>query len=306
MKTNQFEPYLNCLPLHHQGKVRDTFSGTLTPGTLLVVATDRISTHDIVHKSMVPGKGELLTALTIFWSQEVLSGLPNHIVAFGKDIYDHLPNDRVYPEDLHLRALIIRKLDMIPFELIFRARMAGSLWDKFYKKGIPNPYGIELEGHLRLMSELNPVAFTPTDKSETDDPVVAVDIERQYFYEVELAARAYRLGREYAKGRGIDIIDAKFEVGTDEQGRCILADEWLTGDCARFVLEEDIVIGENPPWADKQIFRDDAIAQWAQRDSKNPLVFSENVIEEGLQAYHDVFEIFSGYTLGAFQDQHLS
>lgn len=291
------KPYVDCIPLIHQGKVRDSFGGTTTPGTRLVVATDRISTHDVVHKSLVPGKGIILTAMTVFWALTVLreNDIPHHIVAYDRDIYDHLPKDREYPEDLHWRGLIVRDLDMIPYELIFRAYLAGSLWDKIYSQGRLNPYGVELPEGLELMSPLDPIIFTPTDKSETDDPVRANVVEHYQPEAVTLARDVYQRGREYALNRGIDIIDFKAEVGRDKDGTVVLADEWMTGDCCRFVRTNDIVVGKNPPWADKQIFRDWAAQAWKGMEGKPPLEFPQEVIKQGIQAYRGMFGALTGY-----------
>lgn len=148
----------------HQGKVRDTFQVPDRPELLLVVATDRISTHNVVHKSVIPGKGTFLTQMTIFWMTEIL-GVPNHLIAWGKDIYKYIPIDIDLPEGIHERAVIVKKLEMIPIEFIFRDFMAGSLWND-YRYGRPNPYGLEIPGGLQLMSRFQGTVFTPTDKSE--------------------------------------------------------------------------------------------------------------------------------------------
>lgn len=307
LENPKYPPYLKLLPLIHQGKVRDTFGHTTTHGTMLVVATDRISTHDIVHSNLIPGKGEILTAMTIFWMREAFQNIPHHIVAYGKDIYDHLPDDALYPEDLHLRGLIVKELDMVPREFIFRARMGGSVWNKYYSRGLGNPYGVDFPEGLRLMDELSPIAFTPTEKSATDDPVNARHTESLYPQEMELARRVYYLGREYALKRGIDIIDFKCEVGRDKDGKAKIGDEWLNGDCCRLVKSSDIVIGQNPPWMDKQVFRDDAERQWAEMGGeKVPLTFSPKIVADGIHAYDTAFEMLTGGTLESFQDEYLN
>lgn len=311
-----FEPYLTCLPLLHQGKVRDSFGGTTTEGTFLVVATDRLSTHDVVHRSLIPDKGYILTAMTIFWIQEILGDIEHHVVAYGLDIYNHLPENKDYPVDLHLRGLIVKKLDMIPYELIFRSYLTGSLWDKFVSKGLANPYGIEVDEGMGLMSPFTPIAFTPTEKSATDDPVSSEMMRQQYPEAVFLARQVYHSGRAYALQRGIDIIDFKCEVGMHDR-EYVLADEWLTPDCCRFVRSEDIVLGKNPPWLDKQVFRDYAVSEWKRLqetplgvqdvpgNTKPPLEFPEEIILQGAGTYHDVFETLTGYMLVAFQSAYL-
>lgn len=300
----KFPPYLNNLPLLHQGKVRDTYSIPGHPNLLLMVATDRISTHDVVHQSPVPKKGEFLTAMTVFWLREVFEGIPTHMVASGRKVFDHLQKDWSCPVDLHLRAIAVRRLEMVPYELIFRARMAGSLLKNFYSRGVENPYGLELPSGLQLMSPLDPPIFTPTEKSETDDPVSADMVRRRYPGAVVLADQAYQQGREYALTKGISIIDTKCEVGMDVDGILSLGDEWLTGDCSRFVRTDDIELGQEPPWMDKEVFRQDAVRQWGGKTKGSPLIFSNKVIEAGISTYREAFETLTGSSLERFQAQH--
>ncbi|MCF7815942.1 MAG: hypothetical protein K9M10_03155 [Candidatus Pacebacteria bacterium] len=295
------KPYLTNLSLIHQGKVRDTFAIPGRPDLRLMVATDAVSTHNVAHKSPIPQKGQILTAMPVFWATRVFPDMPTHIVAFGKEIYDFLPNDLKYPEDLHLRALVVLKLYMAPFELIFRMRMAGSLWSN-YQKGLPNPYGIDLRKGFELMSPLGTI-FTPTEKTATDDPVNSNVVRALCPSVVLLARKAYLRGYEFALTRGIEIIDSKAEIGADDSGQLRLADEWLTGDCCRFVEADKIVVGEDPPWADKEIVRQAAVRLWGGKKSGPPLEFPEDVIQECGNAYHRVFEQITGYPLTKFQEE---
>lgn len=293
-------PYVNNLHLIHQGKVRDTYE-TNVPGMALMVATDAISTHNVVHLSTVPRKGQILTALSVFWANEVLGDISTHIIAHGKRIYDYLPHDRQYPDDLHLRSIVVELLEMAPYEFIFRARMAGSLWNKYYSKGLENPYGLDLPEGLMLMSPFREPIFTPTEKSATDDPVNSVAVEAMYPGHVDLAREVYKRGRTFALSCGVDIIDFKAEVGVDGVGKVQLGDEWLNGDCCRFVRAGDIEIGHEPPWADKEIFRQNAVEQWG--GPKGPsLIFPESVIQEGIRAYLEIFRMLTNYSLEHYQE----
>jgi len=296
------KPYMDCLPLRYQGKVRDSFNGTTMPDTFLIVATDAVSTHNVAHKSLVPDKGQLLNALSIFWIQEALKDIPHHIVAFGKEIYAHLPKGRAYPEDLHLRAIVVKELDMVPVEFIYRKRLAGSLYDKFYSKGLLNPYGIELEPNLSLMHPFDNPLFTPTTKTKTDDPLNTFTVEYLCPEETELTYGVYAAGFAYAKKRGIEIIDTKMECGRDKDGVLCLGDEWLNGDSSRFVDPDIIALDKMPPWQDKEIVRQDAVKQWAG-GPKVPLEFSDEVLRKTSQAYHDIFEQLTGGTLEQFWKQ---
>lgn len=302
----KYTPYLSGLDLIHQGKVRDTYA-LANPDLLLMVATDRISTHDVVHLSLVPEKGQILTAMTVFWSLYIFPDIRTHIVTFGKRIYEYLPRNQSYPDDLHLRAIVVRRVEVMPFELIFRARMAGSLWRKFYSQGKPNPYGLVLPPGLHLMDRLDPPVFTPTEKSDTDDPVDASVLTQDDRYEdaIALARQVYDAGRIHASSCCIEIIDTKFEVGFDSDGGVLLADEWLTGDCSRFVRFEDVRFGIEPPWLDKELFRQDTVRQWRRPETPRgtPLIFPDEVIAGGMRAYRDVLEDLSGFTLKQLQQK---
>lgn len=265
-------PYIspNSLTCIHQGKVRDTFALPRHPDLLFVVTTDRISTHNIVHDSTIKGKGCALNQIVLFWMTQGLEGIPNHLVAFGDRIYDYLPSGS-YPVDLRERAIVVRKLNMLPVEFIFRSRMAGTLW-KGSSQGIPNPYGLDLPTGLKLMSPFEKTIFTPTDKSETDEPLNAKETICHYGLAYQLALRAYQMGRAFAHARGIEIIDGKFEIGSDAAGNLLLADECLTPDSCRFVEASRITIGEDPDWMDKQYVREEAERIW-EKQERAPLVF---------------------------------
>jgi phosphoribosylaminoimidazole-succinocarboxamide synthase len=276
-------PGLTCI---HQGKVRDTYSIPDHPEFLLVVATDRVSTHNIVHESVIPKKGFALTAITVAWMQFGLQGIKTHLVASRKNIYDFLP-EQSYPEDLEHRAIVVKKLTMIPVEFIFRSRMAGSLWKDYYQKGVPNPYGLKLPGGLELMSPFEDTIFTPTDKSETDDPLLADEVKARYPAAYELALKVYETGRAEAAQHGIEIIDGKFEIGIDSKGEPVLGDECLTPDSCRFVRRGVVQVGKEPPWLDKQYLREEAERMWAG-GKKTPLTFSSDVTAETTTRYTEI------------------
>jgi phosphoribosylaminoimidazole-succinocarboxamide synthase len=127
-----------------------------------------------------------------------------------------------------------------------------------------------------------------------------------YFLPVSLAllARYTKGGYDFALSKGIEIIDFKAEVGIDSSGQIRLGDEWLTGDCCRFVETDKIVVGQEPPWADKQIVRDAAVELWGGKKSGPPLEFPEDVIQKCSSAYRNVFERITGNTLEGFQSQY--
>lgn len=296
-------PSIPGLPFLHQGKVRETYRIDEYPDLLLVVASDRVSTHNICHESTIPLKGRTLTAMTVFWMRDIFPDVPNHLIAYGRDIYDFLPKSNLYPKDSHLRSIVVRKLYMLLVEFIFRNRMAGSLWKDFYSKGLPNPYGLILPGGLQLMSEFPEAIFTPTDKSETDDPIGSLETMARYPEAYELTHNVYERAREIAARSGIDIIDGKFEVGVTQLGEFVLADECLTPDACRFVESTDIQIGTEPSWLDKQFVREAAERMWAGVPAKErwSLEFDPETVRETTNRYLKVVQRLIGVSLEDYQ-----
>ena len=302
----KFVPAVTGLECVHQGKVRDTFAIPDHPGLLLVVATDRVSTHNVVHESAISHKGEALTALTVFWMAEQFVAINTHLIAWGRNIYNYLPavaGD--YPADLHLRAIVVEKLEMFPVEFIFRSRMAGSLWKDYYKKGFPNPYGLTLSTGLQLMSPFEELIFTPTDKSDVDDPLKAADVVARYPGACEGARNVYEKGRNFAATKGVAIIDGKFEVGLRGDGRVCLGDECLTPDACRFVWADEITVGQEPSWLDKQYLREEAERLW-NGGKKVPLSFSTKVCAETSLRYGEIVGALTGRSLKEYQSTMLS
>lgn len=304
MSTLPFNERLPNLDLLHQGKVCDTYFLPGYTNLRLPVRTDRVSTHNFLHKSLIQDKGSILTALSIFW-MDILKrelGLKTHIVAYGKNIYDYLPgNPADYPADLHLRAVVAENLQMIPIEFIFRRRMVGSLWSEYYSKGLPNPYGIQLPNDLKLMSEFSKTIFTPTDKSATDEPLLTRDVCSEHGNVVRFMENVYNLGRKHALSKGVDIADGKGEVGSDLRGRIVLADEWLTPDCCRFVDADSIEIGQEPLWLDKEFLRQEAVRIWAG-GKKHPLQFSSEICAQTTARYHEILERLTDKSLSDLQN----
>ncbi|MDP4020496.1 MAG: phosphoribosylaminoimidazolesuccinocarboxamide synthase [Candidatus Adlerbacteria bacterium] len=312
-------PILSNLPLLHQGKVRDTFPAQWPDQNdkqrlpRLPVATDRMSTHNVVHRSTIPKKGEVLNAFTIFWMIDVLekAGILHHLVAYGKRIYDYLPGEiNDYPENLHYRAIVVKSLDMDLVEFVFRAYLDGNLWTKSYSKGLPNPYGIELPPGLPRMTCFDTLEgfggpiFTPTEKSDTDDPLPAVSTEERYREGTALARRTFNLGRTILNKVDIEEVDGKFEVGVDEDGNRVIGDEALTPDSSRFTTLSEIKLGEEPKWKDKQITRNKAEEMWAGGE-KVSLEFPPLTIAKQTHANIDLFEQVVGMSLHRFQKERL-
>ena len=289
------------LPQMSAGKVRNLFEIPDDDEHLLMVASDRISTHDVIHETEIPGKGENLTALTLFWATQIFKGkIDTHIVAYGKDIYRYINAD--LPANLHRRAIIVKKCAVPQVEFVWRSYLTGSLY-KLYLKG-EDPYGIQLSPGLNRMQQFDEDIFTPTVKGkDSDPPLVSSVVAREHARETNTTHRAYRLIAEYLAARGIVLIDAKFEAS----GR-ILVDEFGTGDCARMAYARDVAragqYGEEVAWLDKQVARDMASATWNEKE-KYPLTFEPEQVQQIVGRYDQAFVAIVGTALPDWQAQFL-
>lgn len=284
------------LPLVRRGKVRDIYRVPGHPDLLLLVATDRLSTHNVVHDSIVPGKGAILTALTVFYAQELYRDLPTHLVAHGARIYDYV-GDVDYP-DLERRALVVKESKVDPVEYIYRDYLAGSL-AKAYERG-EDPYGLMLPEGLRRMQRFPETVFTPTEKSETDPPLPYRTVLEQYPKSAELTRTAYERLSSYLRQRGIVLVDAKFEAGSAG-----LVDEWGTGDCCRMAYLRDMVDGKDPPFLDKEPFRAWAERMWGDGE-RVPLQFPDDVIIKGQERYENAFAAITGFGYKEYAETYLA
>jgi phosphoribosylaminoimidazole-succinocarboxamide synthase len=300
--TSTYAALSRELHLIHSGKVRDTYA-TSQDGYRLIVATDRISTHNITHLSQIPSKGYVLNTLSIFWFRNIIAKklhLRHHMVACGNDIHRYLPGrPSDYPNDLHLRAMVVRELKMIPVEFIYRRYLTGSLYDKYHSKGIPNPYGLVLDPNLPLMAKLYPFIFTPTDKSATDEPLNSYRVTEEYAGACRIASQIFAEIGGFLNTCGAEMIDSKFELGLDRDGNIIIADEVCTPDSSRFANIADIRVGENPPWLDKQVARNWAESVWG-KEKKEPLSFSSAQVSRMTEVYLTTFRRITGKSLDEF------
>ena len=288
---------LKTLPHIHSGKVRDTY---LIPGDsdhLLMVASDRLSTHNVKHDTLVRQKGELLTALTVFYTFDVLRGIPTHLEAYGEDVYRLFGGsayDELLEQNIGMRAMVVRKHTPTLREFIYRSYLTGSLYKAIQKQGT-DPYGLGLTPELPLMYRFPEPIFTPTEKSENDEPVPSKETWDLFIQESMVTSLAYGRISDYLATRGITLIDGKFEAA----GR-VLIDEWGTGDCCRMAFEDEVREGEDPPFLDKEVFRKEAERIWSGGE-KYPITFSDEVTASGGGRYHQGFEAITGVNLSSFQ-----
>lgn len=216
----------------HQGKVRDTYVLPGQPDLLLVVATDRVSIFDFVLGALVLQKGEVLTALTVYFITQVLWGFKHHLVGYGDEIDRYLPAALKRFGELQRRALVVKKGDMMPVECVVRGVLTGSAWEK-YQTGRRMLWGYRLPEGLHDGSWLDQPMFTPTDKAEVghDDPVTREFVSRTYGPEFEeLSIRLFDRIRQHARQKGVIFADTKYEFDKSQ----MLCDEVATPDSSRY------------------------------------------------------------------------
>ncbi len=225
------------------GKVRELYA--LDGERLLLVASDRISTFDVVLPTAIPDKGRVLTGLAAFWFARTRSICPNHLLALRPDG----------------RSTECRRLEMLPLECVVRGYLSGSGWKDYAKTG--EVCGHRLPSGLRESDRLPEPIFTPATKAQSghDENVTREQAERivgaERFAEAErLSLALYRFAAAYALERGIIIADTKFEFGADRDGRLVLGDEALTPDSSRFWPADQYAPGGPQPSYDKQYVRD--------------------------------------------------
>jgi phosphoribosylaminoimidazole-succinocarboxamide synthase len=243
----------------HQGKVRDTYE--LPNNELLVCATDRLSIFDFVLPVTIPRKGEYLTALTHFWLTDILSKYPNHLVYSevyeGQNaVLEHLKTNPEFPVE---RCLVVVKKKVLPFELIYRHHIGGSVYKKYLETGMAG--GQKIEPDLPKWSRLDEPIFTPSTKEDSGHDI---NIDAQTFLDqvpdgeaiASLGKQIYMEAYAYAKERGILILDTKEEMAEDGT----IVDEILTTDSSRFVDWDDwksaMEDKEDPVFYDKEVVRE--------------------------------------------------
>jgi phosphoribosylaminoimidazole-succinocarboxamide synthase len=250
------ETHIDAFPLWRRGKVRDVYD---LGDRLLIVATDRLSAFDVVLPTGIPGKGKLLTQISLFWFRLLADVAPNHVIA--SDVADYGPQLQRYRDQLQGRSMIVTKTQVAPVECVVRGYLAGSGWKDYQRTGAV--CGIALPGGLKESQRLDEPLFTPSTKAEQgehdeniDFPTVERILGRQRAAELRDASlEIYRRARSYAEARGILLADTKFEFGVKDGG-LVWIDEALTPDSSRFWPADGYAPGRSQPSFDKQYVRD--------------------------------------------------
>ena len=243
------------LPLHASGKVRDLYQ---LNGTLLFVATDRISAFDYVLATGIPQKGKVLTQLSLFWFDFLKDVVHNHLVT--ADVTRYPAELHPYADDLRGRSMLVTRAEMVPIECVVRGYVSGSAWKEYRERG--SVCGLPLPAGLRESERLAEPLFTPAIKATSghDENISFEEMVKRAGPELseqlrEVSVRIYRAAAEYAAQRGILIADTKFEFGRTAAG-LVLADEVLTPDSSRFWPADTYEPGRSQDSFDKQYVRD--------------------------------------------------
>jgi len=250
------ESSLHSLPLLARGKVRDNYA--VGDDRLLMVASDRLSAFDVVMGEPIPGKGELLTRVALFWFARLGHIVPNHLT--GEDPESVVALDE--RAQVRGRAMLVKRLKPLPVEAVVRGYLAGSGWKEYQASG--EVCGVKLPPGLKNASQLPEPIFTPATKAEMGEHDENIDFERMVqivgsdlAHRVrEISIRLYREAAAFALTKGIIIADTKFEFGLAADGTLTLMDEVLTPDSSRYWPLESYREGDNPPSYDKQFVRD--------------------------------------------------
>ena len=247
---------ITSLPLLARGKVRDNYA--VGADRILMIASDRLSAFDVIMGEPIPGKGELLTQMALFWFEKLKGIVPNHLTGEAPEsVVTEAERAQVTG-----RSMLVKRLKPIPVEAVVRGYLAGSGWKEYQES--QSVCGVKLPAGLKNASKLPEPIFTPATKAEMGEHDENIDFERmagivgrELAEQVRsVAIKLYATAAEFALTKGIIIADTKFEFGLDEKNQLVLMDEVLTPDSSRYWPVEGYREGINPPSYDKQFVRD--------------------------------------------------
>jgi phosphoribosylaminoimidazole-succinocarboxamide synthase len=278
------------LPLVASGKVREIYD---LGDRLLMVASDRISTYDVVHPNPIPDKGKVLTGLSAFWFAKTGHIVANHYLSATDGV----------PDEVRGRAMVVRKLAMLPVECVVRGYITGSGWKDYQATGSVS--GIELPPGLRESDRLPTPIFTPSTKAdEGHDEAIDFDRAAELVGDRELMGRVrdvsialYQFAADHARDRGVILADTKFEFGLDPSGELVVGDEVLTPDSSRYWPADTYEPGHGQPSFDKQYVRDWASGSGWDKTPPAPEVPAD-VVEGTRARYVEAYEKITGEPFG--------
>jgi phosphoribosylaminoimidazole-succinocarboxamide synthase len=286
------ESKLPGIKLWKRGKVRDVYE---VGDKLLLIATDRLSAFDVVLPTGIPGKGVLLTQMSLFWFELLKHVVPHHVVS--AEVSEYPDELKPFRNQLEGRSMLVQKTDVLPIECVVRGYIVGSGWKDYKKTGAI--CGIALPAGLRESDRLEPPIFTPATKAETGHDE---NISYETMVETVGADRAaearrvsleiYERARAHAEARGLIVADTKFEFGLRD-GRLIWIDEALTPDSSRFWPRDAYAPGRSQPSFDKQFVRDYLETLDWDKQPPGPELPPE-VVARTVEKYVEAFERLRG------------
>jgi phosphoribosylaminoimidazole-succinocarboxamide synthase len=290
-----FETHLPNLKLHARGKVRDIYT---VGDNLLVIATDRLSAFDHVLPTAIPGKGKLLTQISLYWFNLLSDLVPNHLIIADVDLY---PAElQPYREQLRHRSMLVKRAEMFPVECVVRGYLAGSAWREYRHTGSVS--GVALLPGLAESERLPEPLFTPATKAAAGDHDVNITMHEMGVLIgaenaellLDLSMMIYERTSRRADEQGLILADTKFEYGLTPEG-IVLADEVLTPDSSRFWSKVDYKPGCPQISFDKQYVRDYLIeSRWNQQAPAPAL--PPDVVARTQEKYLEAFRRLTGRT----------
>ncbi|MCC6964540.1 MAG: phosphoribosylaminoimidazolesuccinocarboxamide synthase [candidate division Zixibacteria bacterium] len=280
--------------LFARGKVRDVYD---LDDRLLIVATDRISAFDYVLPDAIPGKGKVLTRMSLFWFEYTKNVVPNHFLTANVDEYPEPV--RKYRDQLEGRSMLVRKAERIDIECVVRGYISGSLWKDYQEKlktGDTTVLGFHFAKDLKESQKFDEPIFTPATKEESGHDINIAFEEMAGMVGIDLAAKLRQVSKQiylqaanYCESRGIILADTKFEFGIHD-GRLILIDEILSPDSSRFWPKDKYQIGRGQESFDKQYVRDYLLTCGWDRNSQPPHLPAD-IINGTRQRYEEIEKI---------------
>ncbi|HEY1574925.1 MAG TPA: phosphoribosylaminoimidazolesuccinocarboxamide synthase [Pseudonocardiaceae bacterium] len=285
-------PTLADYPLVATGKVRSLYA--VDDDHLLFVASNRLSAFDHVLASEIPDKGRVLTAMSVFWFELLADVVPQHLVAW---------DDERVPAEVRGRALLVRRLAMVPVECIARGYLAASRLADYRATGALS--GVSLPAGLVESDRLPEPIFTPTTKADLgrhDEDITFDDVAKEVGADLaerlrDATLRVYRRAAAHAAERGVILADTKFEFGVAHDGTLVLADEVLTPDSSRYWPADGYTPGRAQPSFDKQYVRDWLVspaAGWDRAGDTPPPALPADVVANTRARYVEVYERITG------------
>jgi phosphoribosylaminoimidazole-succinocarboxamide synthase len=283
---------LAALPLLASGKVREMYD---LGDRLLMVASDRISTYDVVHPTPIPDKGKVLSALSAFWFEQTGDVVPNHLVSATEGV----------PAEARGRALAVHKLQMLPVECVVRGYLTGSGWKDYQATGAVA--GITLPDGLRDSEKLPEPIFTPSTKADVGhDETIDFDRAAEIVGDravmerlLDLSIALYSFAADHAATRGVILADTKFEFGHGADGVLRVGDEVLTPDSSRFWPADTYEVGRPQPSFDKQYVRDWAAGTGWDKRPPAPSI-PDDVVAGTRARYVEAYEKITGEPFDAW------